>query len=484
MPYRLSKSRFLSGLQCPKRLWLEVHRPELVHWDPAAAQRLAQGHRLNAVVQGLYPEGVMIEAEGGLGGALRATAYHLQASPERALFEATFSKHHVLVRADVLERTRGGLRLTEVKSAALVKDYHLWDCAVQAWVIEGAGHPLDSVVLAHVDTTFVYPGAGDYRGLLAHQDVTAEARARTPEVAARVPALQSVLAGEMPKVAVGPHCTDPFTCPFLERCTPPGPEYPVTLLPRGAAVAAELLAEGYADLREVPPGRLASPTHEWVRRVTASGVADVRPELPRRLRALSYPRYYLDFEAIQFAVPIWAGTRPYEQLPFQWSCHVERAPGVIEHAEFLDTSGENPLRALAEALLAALGETAPVLVYSGFERQVLRTLAAHLPDLAERLEALAERLVDLLPLVRAGYYHPAMKGSWSIKAVLPTVAPELDYSGLGEVQDGIGAQGAYLKLIDPVTPPDRSAALAADLRRYCALDTLALQRLVDRLGRG
>lgn len=196
------------------------------------------------------------------------------------------------------------------------------------------------------------------------------------------------------------------------------------------------------------------------------------------LRALPHPRYFLDFESIQFAVPRWPGTRPFEDIPFQWSCHIEDADGQVTQREFLDQSGELPIRRCAEALLAACGDVGPILTYSHFEHSVIGRLAARLPDLKVDLHGLRERLFDLLPLVRQHYYHPDMRGSFSIKAVLPTLAPDLDYTALDRVQDGIGAQIAYEKLLDPSIDPDTRASIAADLLAYCRLDTLAMVRMV------
>ena len=170
------------------------------------------------------------------------------------------------------------------------------------------------------------------------------------------------------------------------------------------------------------------------------GQAFVGAELKTLARELPFPRYYLDFETIGPAVPMFAGTRPFEALPFQWSCHIETKPGALEHAEFLQLAPEPPIRELAERLLATLGTSGPIVVYTPYERRVLNELAARYPDLAARLTAATERIVDLHPATRRGYYHPAMQGSWSIKAVLPTVAPDLSYAKLGEVQDGLAAQ--------------------------------------------
>ena len=376
----------------------------------------------------------------------------------------------------------GGYRMTEVKASTRVKDYHLIDCAIQTWVCRQAGIPITRTELAHVDSGFVYPGGGDYRGLFHPVDVSREIEPILSEVPVWVADAQRLLAKEEPAVETSPHCHAPFDCPFLSYCTRDqapalSVKYPVASLPHGGQRIASLLAEGYLDVRDVPPERLASPRHQRIQRVALSETAELDPIVGETLSNLSYPRYYLDFESIQFAVPIWAGTRPYQQLVFQWSCHIEREPGQLEHADYLGDSGQDPRRAFAERLIATLGEHGPVFVYNqGFEGACLRQLAEVFPDLATSLLAIRERLVDLLPLARNHYYHPDMQGSWSIKAVLPTVAPDLAYENLA-VQHGGMAQQAYLELIEPGITPERRDELRQGLLAYCGLDTLALVRL-------
>jgi predicted RecB family nuclease len=174
---------------------------------------------------------------------------------------------------------------------------------------------------------------------------------------------------------------------------------------------------------------------------------------------------------------MWAGTRPYQSLPFQWSCHIEQANGDIDHAEFLDRSGEPPMRLLAEALLATLGNRGPIFSYTGFEKGVISGLSDMFPDLSASLRAVVGRLVDLHKITKEHYYHPAMRGSWSLKAVLPTVAPDLRYDALDEVQHGYAAGLAYLEVIDAATDTARRDELIDALLEYCKLDTLALVRL-------
>ena len=246
----------------------------------------------------------------------------------------------------------------------------------------------------------------------------------------------------------------------------------------------ELMHAGYGDVRDVPETELESDTQRRIWQQSRLGEPYVGAELRELVRSLPFPRYYLDFETLAPAVPIFAGTRPFEALPFQWSCHIETALKQLAHAEFLDLSFAPPMRELAERLLATLGSAGPILVYTPYERRVIQSLATRYADLAAPLVALAERIVDLHPPTRRYYYHPDMQGSWSIKAVLPTVAPELSYSALGAVRDGLAAQNAYVEAIAPATSVARRAALRQALLDYCRQDTLALARLVEFFAKG
>jgi hypothetical protein len=194
----------------------------------------------------------------------------------------------------------------------------------------------------------------------------------------------------------------------------------------------------------------------------------------------AFPRTWLDFETIAFAVPRWIGTRPYQQTPFQFSAHVEDEHGGVTHYEFLSLDGGDPRRRCAEALLKLPSSGVVVAYNAAFERGCILDLADSLPDLAEGLRALAGRIVDLLPVTRACWYHRDQRGSWSIKAVLPTVAPELDYSNL-EIKDGGNAQEAYLEAIAPETTLERRAQLDVALRAYCERDTEAMIVLARHL---
>jgi hypothetical protein len=469
--YSLSKSKLMSSLQCAKRLYLEVHQPELADVSIDLEARFDTGHRVGEVARSLYPQGRLIPHGDDPGAALQETAAALANDGDLLLFEPAFRHGGVLIRADLLFRRSGRYRLVEVKASTSIETHHYQDAAIQAWVIDGAGCPIDAVSIAHVDNTFVYLGGGDYQGLLKSVDVTEE----VAELLTQAPALalrcQQVLGGPLPEIAVGKQCGHPYACPFLGYCDRDAPEYPLSILGRHWRLKERLAAQGYRDLRDVPEQAIGDggPRHLW--EATTSGRSLVDPRAAVLLQDLGYPRYYLDFETIQFAVPIWAGTRPYEQLPFQWSCVIEQEDGSLEYREFLDTSGDAPMRSCAEMLIAVLASEGPVFAYTAFERRILSESATRYPDLAPALHGIISRLVDLHEVARAHYYHPSQKGSWSIKAVLPTIAPELDYANLTEVSDGGGAQLAYFEVIAPETSMERKIILTRALQTYCRRDT-------------
>ncbi len=485
-PIALSKTKLLSLLQCPRKLWLETYRPELVD-EPSAANAalLAAGNVVGELARQLYGRGAghVVSFERGLRAAIDSTRALLAAGGSEPIFEATFDHDGVSARIDVLDRSEAKLKLIEVKSSARVKDYHLDDCAIQAWALTQNGLSLRQVAVATLNTEFVYGGDGRYEGLLVETDVTERVQERLAGVAQLVADARRTLAGlDEPQVAVGVHCGAPHGCDFYANCAPAPGKYPVLGLGGSKEKLFELLHAGYADLRDVPEAALETDLQRRIWQQSRLEQPYVDAELRALVGSLPFPRYYLDFETVAPAVPIFAGTRPFEALPFQWSCHIETSRGRVEHAEFLELGTEPPMRRLADSLLATLGTTGPILVYTPYERRVLKELAARYVDLATALEALEQRIVDLHPATRRHYYHPAMQGSWSIKAVLPTVAPELRYGALGEVQDGLAAQHAYFEAIKPGTTDARRATLRRALLDYCRQDTLALVKLVEFFG--
>ena len=477
---RLSKSRIMSALQCPKKAWLEVHRRELVKHSPQTLAAFETGHAVGRIAQQLYGGGAGVEiqwAGGSFGPALARTRDLLRDLLPVPVFEATLEHQGVLVREDILLPVADSWRVVEIKAATRLKPEYLQDCAIQAWVHLGAGVPLQAMALGHVDNQWTLGEDGRFEGFLVEQDLTGQVLDLQPSVSTWVEAARQAVSGGMPEVAVGSQCSLPNECPFLDFCWPRDSQYPVDRLGGGRKKLGALVAAAWRDIRDVPLSEL-SGTQLRIARVTRSGAAELLPGAGIALRALGHPRYCLDFETVGPAVPLWPGTRPYQALPFQYSCHIERRPGELEHVEFLDLSGAPPMRVLAERLIADLGEAGPVLMYTTFEAQVIRGLLELLPDLAGELSALLERLVDLHPIVKDHYYHPDMLGSWSIKAVLPTVAPQLDYAKLQGIAEGTAASAAYLEAIRPETDAQTRARIEHELLAYCRHDTMGMVELV------
>ena len=478
-PY-LSKSRIMLARQCPKLLYLDRNHPELANISSSTEAAFAIGHAVGDIAQQIYgnDDAVLIQYEEGLGSALRQTEKLMKAGPSVPIFEATFQYDDVLVRVDVLLPDGNAWRVVEVKASTSVKEDHHIDCAFQAWVIRGLGYPISTVSLAHVNNRFVYEGDGNYVGLVEEKDLTESVASLESDVPSLVEQAREALRGGEPSVDVGGHCSKPYDCAFITHCWPTDVEYPVTGLGGGRTKLGMLVGKGFRDIRDVPEERLTGASQQRIHRVTCDGNAEVLAAGVEFVTSLAYPRYYLDFETIAPAVPIWAGTSPYAAVPIQWSCHIESAPGDVRHVEFLDLSGEPPMRRLAAAMVECLESDGPILMYTRYEERVIRSLIDLFPDLARSLQLLVDRLVDLHPVVKQNYYHPKMLGSWSIKAVLPTIAPHMNYSNLEGINQGVAASEGFLEAIDLSTPVERRAELEEQLLRYCEFDTLAMMEIV------
>lgn len=485
-PHRfgLSKSRIAAFEQCPRRLWLSVHRRDLAKYDDGSGARFANGHEVGAAACSLLPDGIMVEAEPDLTAALVTTRSLIEAGRTRPVFEATLEYDGVLVRIDVLEPDGlGGWHIAEVKSSTSAKDYHVGDLATQLWVARNAGLSVTGASIRHINNRFVLQREGDWHGLFVDADLAARAEPVIGMRSAVVAAARDTLAGAEPDITPGDHCDTPFPCEFAGYChtvLPPEPAWPVTVLPNGGG--RRWLERNITDMFAVDRAGLTSAVHRRVHHATIT--AEIYHDADGARAAMAgwtFPRTWLDFETIAFAVPRWIGTTPYSQIPFQFSAHIEDAQGAIRHHEFLSLDGSDPRRSCAEALVRAVPDAGAVIGYNAsFEKSRVLDLAAAFPDLAASLYNIADRIVDLLPVARACWYHRDQRGSWSLKAVLPTVAPALDYGSL-EVSDGGSAQAAYLEATAEGCPAERGAALDAALRLYCGRDTEAMIVLARRL---
>jgi hypothetical protein len=483
----LTKSNLQSFLQCPRKLWLERNQPQAADVQESTVERRSKdgqivGEKAREALgrEFIWPP-VLDTVEETTANALR----QISAAPDLPAAEFPFLRGDLYARTDALVPAADGYILRETKASTFPlkndkltpgnPDGHLIvDVAIQLYAAEASGLQIRRAELNLLNSQWRYPGDDDYSGLFRQLDVTAEARALLPKIQDWIDSAKATLANGLPTATTGKHCTDPYLCGFVTHCRnldPPGPEHPITLLPdsAGKKLAKKLNeSRGYVSILEPHPDELVGAgaelykriqqAHRENRSVRAPGAVEV-------LRALPYPRYYFDFEGIDLPVPRWAGVRPYEQIPFQWSCHIELEDGRFRHAAFLDTSGDDPSVSCIEKVLATIpvGESTPIFVYSAtYEKTRLSELAKRHQQYEDAVQDYIGRLIDLQPLVKNHFYAPEMRGSFSIKKVLPVIAPDLDYGELDGVQEGTEAQLAYLRLAFEELQPDERKELQGD----------------------
>lgn len=482
----LSKSRFVAGLQCPLRLWNQSYRPELATEPSLSRQAIFDmGHEVGRLATRLYPGGVRIEEDHlHHEEAVRSTAQVLSNRGVPALFEAAFVCDRVRVRVDILERLPGEKwDLVEVKSATSVKGVYLPDLAVQCHVLQGSGIGVRRAGILHVNNQYVYDGCRlDLEELFRLSDLTEEVIAYQDQLPARLSEFHEMLADTSPpQVAPSRHCASPYRCEFWEHCTQETAEFWVLQLPGISQKRLdELKARGIEDIREIPDAFPLSELQARVRECVQSQSEFASPGLARALSDVDYPVHFLDFETIGPAIPRYAGTRPYQTIPFQWSDHVLHEKGTLAHREFLYERDGDPRDEFCVSLLEALGDRGTILIYTSYEADVIRRLAEDLPGHAEKLLAILDRCRDLCEVIRRCYYHPGFRGSFSLKAVLPAIVPSMKYESLA-IQEGSQASLEYLRMMDPATPSDDRDRIRSNLLAYCSHDTLAMVRIREEL---
>jgi hypothetical protein len=376
-------------------------------------------------------------------------------------------------------------QLIEVKSTTDVKDHHLDDVAIQHRVVIRSGIDLAASCLAHVSREYIYEGGPiDVHRFFKIRNLTRQVERAQPEITVQLRSEFRVLAMPVaPDIAAGEHCSNPITCEFFDHCNPPLPDDHVLRLPRiHASTVAKLVALGVHSIHDIPEDY---PLSGRLRRACTSvktGKPWFSPELKDELKGLRYPLYYMDFETVNPAIPRFTGMRPYDQIPFQWSVHLQRQPNSApEHFDFLATDKSDPRPAFISALCETLGDRGSIMVYfQQFESQRLADLASWLPGFSARIKKIHQRLWDLLPVIRNHVYHPQFGGSYSLKSVLPALVPEMTYEGM-EVPNGLAAGLAWESLVGGGLDRDDQDRIREALMDYCGQDTLGLVKIVETL---
>lgn len=480
-PARLSKSRFVAGMQCHRLLWWKVHEPLAVELQPdkVLQDRFDQGAQVGALARERFPGGVLMDfPHDAFAERLAATSSAME-SGVPAIYEAGFMADKTFVAADVILREGDAWRLIEVKSASSLKEEHLPDAAIQLHVLEKSGVKVGAVEIMHLNKEFRHPDQGD---LFVRNDVTADVRPMLPHIPGEIDAQVAMLAGPLPDVKVGLHCHEPRDCPFLDRCWPPDRDHIRKLYNVGPKKCADYMTQGVHRIGDIPPTKKLPAAAQRQIRAMKDDCLVVEPALAAALKPFDVKLGFLDFETIARAVPVWPGMSPWQMAAAQFSYHEANGDGTYRHVEYLAEGSHDARPELAQRMIEATRGAERVVTYSAFEKTRIRALQECVPHLRSELLALEGKLIDLLPVIRDNVYHPAFEGSFSLKKVLPALVPELTYDDL-VIVDGMVAsvEIARLLFVAQRIAPEERARVRQDLLQYCERDTWAMVKLLERL---
>ena len=476
----LTKSKYLNGLQCHKRLWYEENHPERKP-DISISQRriFDQSNKVGILARGHFPDGVLINAAAPLNSVKQTEAAIRRG--DSCIFEAAFVFNDVLVRCDILEKDSNSWRLTEVKASTSVKDEYIHDLAVQKYVLTKRGLPISETQLMLINSEdCVYP---DLSNLFTIEDVTDQVNSLMDNVPNYIETFKTILAGDVePDVSIGDQCDKPHPCPFKTHCWKAVPKKSIFTIPRlNWKKKNELIEKDIFSIFDLPTDFSLTPTQSiYVNSVLHNEPSINKEAIQEELANLQHPIHFLDFETDNPAIPRFDGLHPYQQFPFQYSCHVLHPNDEVKHYEYLHTDTTDPRLPVVESLLNHVSPRGSVVVYNvSFEQRVLKHLADSFPEHASALESIIDRFWDQLDIFKKHYMHPDFCGSNSLKAVLPVLVPSLDHQDLA-VRDGTEAQATWNLMLNTENETDKNEWINR-LKAYCKMDTLATVEIYKAL---
>jgi hypothetical protein len=481
-PKLLSKSKYLNGLQCPKLLWTYFHEPEKIPQFDASTQHLFdEGHKIGEFAKRLYPDGIDIP-DSDFSGNLAQSRILLK--QRKTLFEPAFFVGGIYSRLDILNPVGNNeWDIIEVKGSTKVKPENLDDVSFQKFCAEKFGLKIRKCFLTFINNQYVKSGEIEPEKLFSTQDITNDVNSAADGIQERIKAMFDIIASPTcPDVAIGSHCSEPYPCP-ITSCWESLPEHNIFELYRGGKKCSELYEQGIATIKDIPTGYKLSGPQQIQKECVMSGNPHIdKGAIKYFLSTLEYPLYYLDFETINPAIPIYDGTRPFQKIPFQFSLHIEEKPNSIPlHFSFLADGQGDPRPELLSQLKAKVKDSGNTVTYNqSFEKGVLQELAQSFPDYTRWVNDVCGSLVDLYaPFRNFDYYHPAQNGSASIKDVLPAVTGK-SYKGMA-IAHGGDASLAFLSLIYGDMPDVEKQVVRANLEKYCGLDTEGMIWIVNEL---
>ena len=481
----ISKSRYCSAVQCPKILWLKMHKPELFDESVMNQSTLSAGNDVGDLAMGLF--GPYIEVPYGDLSEMIARTKELLDVQTPIICEASFSYSGCFCSVDILRRCGNTYEIYEVKSSTEVKDIYLDDVSYQQYVLHKCGLEISRVSIVHINNRYVRHGELELKKLFKIVDVTEQSSAKQKEVEDRLAFLSDYLnQEEEPDCVYGDQCSNPYTCGFAAHCIGELPS-PSVFDIANFRRKMDFYRQGILSFEDVlHTGVLKGKQLMQVEHELKDLPAAINKEGIREiLKEFTYPLYFLDFETFQSPIPLFDYSRPYQQIPFMYSLHwIEREGDDFHQTVSLSYPGNDPRRTIAEDLCHDIPKGVCTLAYNmGFEKGRIRELATLYPDLADHLMDIHDNMRDLMiPFQKGWYYNKAMEGSYSIKYVLPALYPddpELDYQNLEGVHNGGEASETYLAMWNMTD--EEIAKKCQELSKYCGLDTYAMVKVWQKL---
>lgn len=483
----LSKTTFLTSLQCKKALYLNKFHAELKDdLTDTDKNKMQHGHMVGKLAQQLFPNGTDVTSEvyNDFGHAVSRTKDLLE-NDTVVIYEAAFEHNGVLCFVDILEKKKGRIAVYEVKSTTSVKQTHINDTGLQYFVMNACGYKPDEVYVMHVDKTYVNEGNFNANELFIASDITEQVVDFQYDIPSLLKEAEVTLSlDDVPSHDIGLHCTDPIDCPFKGYCWKHVPEYSVfNIAYLKKKVKFELYEDGIMCVTDVPHSYLNKNQIQQVESERNGKVTINKTELTKFVKSLNYPLHFLDFESFQTPIPTIQNSKPFQQIVSQYSMHIQTTlDGELEHFEYLATQEDSdPRKQFVEQLINEVNEKGDVLVYNiSFERGRLKELMEVFPQHQRSLQNIIDRMVDLMiPFQKRHFYAPELKGSYSIKAVLPCLVPELSYKDL-IINNGVVAMNTFLSLFNGTFSGNVDKTRKA-LLEYCRMDTFAMVKIVEKL---
>lgn len=492
--FYFSKSKYCLAWQCPKLLWLSKFKPELKPEDPSLEARFAEGNVVGDLAMNLFGDFTEVTAykEDGkldLNKMQELTKECIESGTEN-ICEASFNYNGLYCAVDILRKEDGGYAIYEVKSSTHASHIYAVDIAYQKYVLEHCGLNIVGTYLICINSDYIRGEELNIDELFQIIDMSAEVKDEYQNVPSLLKKAEQIYSLKTePDTDIGLHCRDPYECAFWGYCTKDLPSPNVFDLYRMSfEKSIKHYKQGqisYNDLLFDSSITNAKQLRQMLHQVSDQPDDIDKGGIRDFLDTLSYPIYFLDFETTQAVIPEFEGTKPYQQIPFQYSLHyIEYEGGPLLHKEFLAESGTDPRRAIAECLCEDIPMNVCVTAYNkAFECSRIKELAATFPDLSDHLMNIGSNIKDLLVPFQSGYYYTkAMGGSFSIKSVLPALFPDdpaLDYHNLEQIHNGGEAMSIFPKIKD--MPPEEAERTRHNLLKYCELDTYAMVKVWERL---